>query len=178
MPRHYIPLFSWPSLQNPTTPSAADVPGCLLKGNLLLAQKKQSLRISWPDREEGKQHKHFYSAKGNLFYAEQTQATTSQFTWELPAKLRHQQLMRFRTRRTLAWDPLPRSVFSLTVSFPERHSTAWKIPGYRLKSETASCQQSKTEPSESNESVSWKHCQSKWDLSFALWFFFFSSFFK
>lgn len=137
--------------------------------------EKQSLRISWPDREEGKQHKHFYSGKGNLFYAAQTWAMTFQLTRELPAKLHHQQLMQFRTRRTLAWDLLPRSVFSLTVSFPERHSIAWKIPGYRLKSETANCHQNKTEPSESNQSVSWEHCQNKWDLNFALWFFFPSS---
>lgn len=34
----------------------------------------------------------------------------------------------------LAWDPLPRSAFSLTASFPEeKHSTIRKIFGYRLK---------------------------------------------
>lgn len=70
----------------------------------VFAQRKLPLAPKWTQTElarleaDENQHKHFCFTKGNLFYAAQTQAMTPQSTRELPAKLRHQQSMQFRTR--------------------------------------------------------------------------------
>lgn len=68
-------------------------------------------------KEEEKQHKHFYFAKGNLFCAAQTQAVTFQFPWELPAKLHHQQSMQFRTRSVFGTGSAAQKCFLLNSLF-------------------------------------------------------------
>lgn len=67
--------------------------------------------------KEEKQHQHFYFAKGNLFYAAQTQAMTFQFPWELPAKLHHQQSMQFRTRSGFGTGSATQKCFLLNSLF-------------------------------------------------------------
>jgi len=68
-------------------------------------------------KEEEKQHKHFYFAKGNMFCSAQTQAVTSQFAWELPAKLHHQQSMQFRTRSIFGMGSAAQKCFLLNSFF-------------------------------------------------------------
>lgn len=103
---------------------------CWLK---VVAQTKVArLKVEW------KQHQHSYSAKGNLFWAAQTQAVTFQLTGELPAKVAAPTMAAIHNQEHFWHSICHMAVFAASQLLfqEEKHSRAKMIPGYRLKNRT------------------------------------------